>query len=86
MSRALIKSMNDRPAIEPLNERQLEFCFLAMSDRTYIEIAKEMNVSPRTIDGYRDELFERFSVRTRVGLVLYCIRHNIVSFTDKPLN
>ena len=32
-----------------------------------------------TIDGYRDALFEKLNVRTRVGLVLYAIRNGIVS-------
>jgi DNA-binding CsgD family transcriptional regulator len=45
---------------------------------TYKEIADKMYLSPRTIDGYRDALFEKLDIKTRVGLVLYAIRHNIV--------
>jgi two-component system invasion response regulator UvrY len=37
-----------------------------------------MCLSPRTIDGYRDALFEKLNVRTRVGLVMYAIRNGIV--------
>jgi len=37
-----------------------------------------MNLSPRTIDGYRDALFEKLKVRTRVGLVMYAIKNDIV--------
>jgi DNA-binding NarL/FixJ family response regulator len=37
-----------------------------------------MFVSPRTIDGYRDALFEKLHVKTRVGLVMYAIKHGIV--------
>ena len=33
----------------------------------------------RTIDGYRDALFEKLNVKTRVGLVLYAIKNGIVS-------
>ena len=46
---------------------------------TYKEIADKMFVSPRTIDGYRDALFEKLNVKTRVGLVLYAIRNGVVS-------
>jgi DNA-binding CsgD family transcriptional regulator len=37
-----------------------------------------MFVSPRTIDGYRDDLFEKLKVKTRVGLVMYAIKSGVV--------
>jgi DNA-binding NarL/FixJ family response regulator len=37
-----------------------------------------MALSPRTIDGYRDALFAKLNVRTRVGLAIYAIRTGIV--------
>ena len=62
-----------------LNERELNFLKLACTEMTYKEIADKMYVSPRTIDGYRDDLFEKLNVKTRVGLVMYAIREGIVS-------
>jgi len=62
-----------------LNDRELEFLKLACTECTYKEIAEQMYLSPRTIDGYRDALFEKLTVKTRVGLVLYAIRNGIVS-------
>ncbi|HEY4062523.1 MAG TPA: response regulator transcription factor [Puia sp.] len=62
-----------------LNERELEFMKLVCTEWTYKEIADQMYLSPRTIDGYRDTLFEKLNVRTRVGLVMYAIRNGIVS-------
>ncbi|MES1159898.1 MAG: response regulator transcription factor [Bacteroidota bacterium] len=62
-----------------LNDRELEFLKLACTEYTYKEIAEQMYLSPRTIDGYRDALFEKLNVKTRVGLVLYAIRNGIVS-------
>lgn len=61
-----------------LNERELEFLRLVCSEWTYKEIADRMYLSPRTIDGYRDALFEKLNVKTRVGLVMYAIRTGIV--------
>jgi len=46
---------------------------------TYKEIADKMFLSPRTIDGYRDALFEKLNCKTRVGLVMYAIKNGIVS-------
>ena len=45
---------------------------------TYKEIADKMFLSPRTIDGYRDALFEKLDIKTRVGLVMYAIKNGIV--------
>jgi DNA-binding NarL/FixJ family response regulator len=61
-----------------LTERELDFLRLACSEKTYYEIAREMFVSVRTIDGYRDSLFQKLHVSTRVGLVLFAVRHGIV--------
>jgi two-component system, NarL family, invasion response regulator UvrY len=61
-----------------MSDREIEFLKLASSERTYKEIAEEMHLSPRTIDGYRDSLFEKLSIKSRVGLVLFAIRYGIV--------
>lgn len=61
-----------------LNEKEIEFLKHASTELTYKEIADIMHVSPRTIDGYRDDLFEKLSIKNRVGLVLFAIKHNIV--------
>lgn len=62
----------------PLNERETDFLKYACTEMTYKEIADKMYVSPRTIDGYRDALFEKLKLKTRVGLVMYAIKHGIV--------
>ncbi|HNG63164.1 MAG TPA: LuxR C-terminal-related transcriptional regulator, partial [Ferruginibacter sp.] len=62
----------------PLNERETDFLKYACTELTYKEIAEKMFLSPRTIDGYRDALFEKLNVKTRVGLVMYAIKNGIV--------
>ena len=57
-----------------LNDRESEFLKLACSELTYKEIADKMCLAPRTIDGYREALFEKLHVKSRVGLVLYAIK------------
>jgi len=61
-----------------LTDRELEFLKLACSEKSYAEIAKEMILSERTIDGYRDALFKKLNVGSRVGLVMYAIKQQIV--------
>ncbi len=62
-----------------LTDRELSFLRLACSEKTYYEIAKEMFVSERTVDGYRDSLFRKLKVSSRVGLVLYAVKNRIIS-------
>jgi DNA-binding NarL/FixJ family response regulator len=65
--------------LHSLNERELEFMKLVCTEWTYKEIADRMYLSPRTIDGYRDALFEKLNVKTRVGLAMYAVRNGIVN-------
>lgn len=58
----------------PLTDRQIEFLKLcALPDLTYKEIADYMNISPKTADRYRDELFKKLEINSRAGLLLYAI-------------
>ncbi|WP_395046524.1 response regulator [Flavobacterium sp.] len=61
-----------------LKEREVEFIKLACTEKTYKEIADGMCLSPKTIDGYREQLFQKLELKTRIGLVLYAIKHKIV--------
>jgi DNA-binding NarL/FixJ family response regulator len=63
----------------PINARETEFLKFVCTEMTYKEIAEKMFLSARTIDGYRDALFEKLNVKSRVGLVLYAIKNNIVN-------
>lgn len=62
---------------DKLNDKELQFLKLACTEMTYKEIADKMNLSPRTIDGYRDALFEKLKLKTRVGLVMYALKNGI---------
>ena len=70
--------MDKEKELMNITEREKVFLKLACSDFTYKEIAKQMNVSHRTIDGYREELFKKFKVQSRVGLILEALRKDII--------
>lgn len=58
------------------NERKfLEHC---CSEFTYKEIADKMNLSPHTIDNYRESLFQKFEIKSRTGLVLFALRNELI--------
>ncbi|MBO0950986.1 response regulator transcription factor [Fibrella forsythiae] len=60
-----------------LNDRELTFVKHACSELTYVEIADRMCVSPRTVDGYREAVFEKLGVKSRQGLVMEAIRRGL---------
>jgi two-component system, NarL family, invasion response regulator UvrY len=62
-----------------LTGKELEFLELACTDLTYKEIADRMNLAPRTIDGYRETLFQKLNVKSRVGLAIYAMKNNLIS-------
>jgi two-component system invasion response regulator UvrY len=74
---------NDHPeirtsvGIDLINDQEKEFLKLACSEMTYAEIADQMCLSPKTIDGYRNSVFEKLKVKTRVGLVLFAIKNKM---------
>lgn len=66
----------EEPAL--LTQRERDFLRHICSENTYKDIAEKMFVSPRTVDEYRNSLFEKLKVKSRVGLVMYAIRNGLV--------
>ena len=63
---------------EELRPQELRFLKLACTEMTYKEIAEVMSLSPKTIDGYRQSLFDKFNIKNRVGLVLFALHQNLI--------
>lgn len=74
------KLFNNNNKEKPFNisDREIEFLELVCSDLTYKEIAIKMEVSERTVDGYREVLFNKLNVHSRVGLALECVRRGYI--------
>ncbi|MEO6845502.1 MAG: response regulator transcription factor [Ginsengibacter sp.] len=68
----------ERDALK-ITDREKIFLQLACSDKTYKQIASEMHLSERTIDGYRESLFQKLNVQSRVGMALEAIRRELVT-------
>ena len=78
VTRHLVNSYNRSVDEIKLNSRELEFLKLAGTELTYKEIADHMCISASTVDGYRDQLFEKLQIKSRVGLVLYAVKNNLI--------
>ncbi|HTD93662.1 MAG TPA: response regulator transcription factor [Chitinophagaceae bacterium] len=64
-------------AISGLSEKEISFLQMVCTEMTYKQIADAMRLSPRTIDGYRDELLKKLNVQSRIGLVTFAIKHGL---------
>lgn len=62
-----------------ITDKEMKFMELACSEMTYKEIAEAMELSPRTIDGYRESLFLKLDIKSRTGLAIYAIKAGIVA-------
>ena len=76
-SKIIFSSINktSNEALSKLTEREKEFLKYTITEKSYKEIAELMFCSPRTVESYRDNLFEKLNLKTRVGLAVYAIKN-----------
>ena len=60
-----------------LTQREKEFLKYSTSEMSYKEISEKMFCSPRTIESYRDNLFEKLEIKSRVGLAVFAIKNGL---------
>ncbi|MFN7823510.1 MAG: response regulator [Bacteroidota bacterium] len=61
-----------------LSAQEKQFMQWVCAEKSHKEIAELMQLSPRTIDGYRDSLLRKLGVNSRVGIVMYALQNGIV--------
>jgi DNA-binding NarL/FixJ family response regulator len=81
---SLIKSLQEEKTKDTLtiSDREKELLRLICTDLTYKEMASKMCLSPKTIDGYRDALFQKLGVKNRVSLAIYAIKNNYYNINE----
>lgn len=64
-----------------LSGRELEFLKLVCDERelTYDQMADIMGLSVKSIEAYRTALFDRYNIKSKVGLVLFSFKHRITA-------
>ncbi|MHA3787047.1 response regulator transcription factor [Flavobacterium hauense] len=62
-----------------LTEREHHFLKLVCNEKeyTYDQMADIMNVSVKSIESYRTALFEKYNIKSKVGLVLFSYKHKL---------
>ncbi len=65
-----------------LTAREIEVLKLICKQNTAQEIAEQLFISVRTVDGHRNNLLEKTGVRNSAGLVLFAINHRLIDPTE----
>jgi len=76
MTRTLFKDISPhasppKPSHEPLTPREIDVLRLLARGNTNRQIAKELNISPRTVEGHRSSLVSKLGFSGRVELMNY---------------
>ena len=62
-----------------LSSRELTFLTLVCDPKeyTYEQMSEIMGISVKSVDGYRSSLFDKFNVKSKVGLVLHSFQNKL---------
>ena len=70
--------IEDNDLFDKMTAKELEFLRLTTSDFTYRQIAAEMGVDYKTIENYRELLFIKLQVKSRIGLAYFAVKRGLV--------
>lgn len=86
VNKALLKKLVLKNNLKPsfnqnveLTERELQVLKLICEEKTAAEIAKEIFLSPRSVEGIRQRLIEKVGVRNTAGLVMFAVKSGIAT-------
>lgn len=63
---------------DALSERELQVMIMISDGRRVQDIARELNLSPKTVNSYRYRIFEKLKVNNDVEMTLLAIQHGLI--------
>lgn len=78
LSRNEVKIANHNNMIEKLTTREIRVIKLLANDFSDVEICEKLNLSKRTIEGYRHKIKNKLGVKTMAGLVKFAFKNGLV--------
>jgi HD-GYP domain-containing protein (c-di-GMP phosphodiesterase class II) len=61
-----------------LTPREVEILRLVAYGRSIKQVARELSIAPKTVDGHIQRIYAKAGVSTRAGAALYAIQHDLV--------
>ncbi len=75
---------NEQDQLYKISEKEMQFLSYCCTDLNYKEIAQQMGLGVRTVESYRNTLFDKLNLNTRIGLVMFAINTGIVYKENNP--
>jgi DNA-binding NarL/FixJ family response regulator len=73
-----VDKKEEEDVISKLTPREIEVIKLISQGFTIREIAKKLDISSRTVDGHKTNIFAKTGTESSVQLVTFAIKHNLV--------
>jgi len=67
-------------------DSEMKFLKLCCTELRYDQIAKEMGITMKTLDSYRERLFSRLGVSSRIAVVLFAMQSGFANESVHPHN
>lgn len=71
---------------EFLTAKEVEFIKLSSSNLSYKDIAAHLNINPKSVENYRDSLFQKLDINNRAALTVFAYESGIVNLQPKGEN
>lgn len=65
--------------LESLSQREREILQLLVEGRSGIDIAQQLNISPKTVDTYRSRMMQKLGIGDLPGLVRFALLHGLTT-------
>ena len=87
LSEAAVEGWSKKKQVKPnlnasanLTKREKEVLALICDGRKTVEIASELNIGSRTIEGHRSELLSKTGAKNTANLVRYAVENDLIAF------
>lgn len=83
--RAQISNKTPKPVFtkdQKLSEREIDILKLISLQKTSKEIGSLLYISPKTVEGHKNNLYLKTGAKNITGLLIYAIQHHIITVED----
>ncbi len=69
---------NSTLVAQSLSKREMEVLQLVCLEKSNTEIAEELHISPRTVEGHRQRIIQKIGAKNTIGMVVFALKEGLV--------
>ncbi len=85
LTREILAGGNRAAPHTKLTDREYQIFFLVVQGRGVTEIARQLNLSVKTVSTHKASILAKMAAGSTADLVRYAVRHNLIDETDQPI-